>query len=202
MGAGDGCGKLLFNFSVCNGMGGYMPYWKSYSSDMGESWDKPQPISNVAPPGCARPWLHAIGNTVLLSGGRQRFAGTTDVSLWTSEDRGSTWTRYSLSGYHNMLVQNETYGGRPARFDAHVNSTLSPRETSSYTSLLPLPAVLNEVTGTVVEPASAIVMYDRTFYEYPDKPPASPFTGRNFDAVSIFAMRLKLVDDDGGGKSD
>ena len=181
MGAGDGCGQQQFNISFCLEVGGYMPYWKAYSSNRGSSWARPQPIAKVDPPGCARPWMLALGNMVLLSGGRQRFANTTDVSLWASSDGGNGWTRYSLSGWHNMLVQNTSYGGLPAKFDAHVNSTHSPRETSSYTSLLRLPG-----------DAGAIVTYDKTVYEFPNKPPASPFTGKNFNRVSLFAMRLAV----------
>ena len=80
MGAGDGCGKEQFNISFCLAIGGYMPYFKSYSTNEGISWSTPTPISKVAPPGCARPWMITLGDTVLLSGGRQRFANTTDVS--------------------------------------------------------------------------------------------------------------------------
>jgi hypothetical protein len=185
MGAGDGCNEQLFNFSYCLAIGGYMPYWKAYSSSEGLSWSAPEPISKVDPPGCARPWMITVGDTVLLSGGRQRFAHTTDASLWASHDGGVVWTRYSLSGWHNMLVQNDSYGGLPAKFSRHVNSTLSPRETSSYTSLLRLPG-----------DGGAIVMYDHIVYEYPDKPPASPFTGRNFNNASIFAMQVRLKSDD------
>ena len=180
MGAGDGCGKEQFNISLCLAVGGYMPYFKAYSTDEGMSWSTPAPISNVDPPGCARPWMITLGDTVLLSGGRQRFSNTTDVSLWASNDSGYNWIRYSLSGWHNLLVQHDSYGGLPARFSKHVNSTLSPRETSSYTSLLRLS---NE---------EAIVLYDHIFYEYPDKPPASPSTGKNFNNASIFSMRLRL----------
>ena len=135
--------------------------------------------------------MTTVGDTALLSGGRQRFANTTDVSLWSSQDAGVSWTRYmySISGYHNMLVQNASYGNRPAKFDAHVNSTASPRETSSYTSLLRLPVSVDAMTRAVLEPASAIIIYDHVFYEFPDEPPAH--AGRKNAAVtSIFAMRL------------
>ena len=186
MGAGDGCGKEQFNASACLAIGGYMPYFKAYSKNEGASWTVPEPISNVDPPGCARPWLITMGDTVLLSGGRQRFANTTDVSLWASNNDGMDWTRYSLSGWHNMLVQKETYGGLPAKFSEHVNSTRTPRETSSYTSLLRLPG----------GDGGAIVMYDHIFYADPEKPPANPVTGRNFNNASIFAMRLRLKIDD------
>ena len=117
-----------------------MPYWKSYSSDMGRSWGPPQVISKQPrPPGCARPWLLRVGETLLLSGGRMRNLNTTDILLWVSADGGNTWAEHSISGVHNSLVRNETYAGYAARFGGQVNATAAPRTTSSYTSLFELP---------------------------------------------------------------
>eukprot|EP01047_Picozoa_sp_COSAG01_P045808 COSAG01_NODE_4249_length_5207_cov_3.508319_5_plen_84_part_00 len=48
MGAGDGCNEQLFNFSYCLAIGGYMPYWKAYSSSEGLSWSAPERISKVS----------------------------------------------------------------------------------------------------------------------------------------------------------
>ena len=109
----------------------YLPYWKSYSSNGGRSWSKPAPIAAggagastedggashqyASPPGCARPWMLVVGKTLLLTGGRDRSANTTDTTLWSSTDYGDTWLAHSISGYHNMLVANDTYHGFPSR---------------------------------------------------------------------------------------
>ena len=74
---------------------------------------------------------------MLLSGGRHRNANTSDVILWTSTDgTGEDWAAHSLSAAHNA---GQKAAPSLPRYDSAVNSTTyTPRETTSYTSLVAL----------------------------------------------------------------
>jgi hypothetical protein len=124
----------------------YVNYIAVTSKDYGKTWTLGVEIPNA---GCARPrMLHlgydpVFGGTnpapLILTGGRWRNHGTTDILLWYNEDGmgGATdWAGpVSISYWHNALATNETW-----KFSPHVNSTAEPRETTSYTSIVPLDA--------------------------------------------------------------
>jgi len=85
-----------------DGRGGYLPYYKSISSDGGRSWSKAEVMPSI---GCARPHLLQLGNATILSGGRKMMghSGVYDRSfdLWMSQDLGVTWEHASGSYEHN-----------------------------------------------------------------------------------------------------
>merc|ERR1712039_716750 len=85
--------------------------------------------------------------------GRFRNDRTSDVMLWASVDGyGKTWKAFSISHWHNVLLgqrYNKSFVEAHS-YSPRVNSTVyTPRETQSYTSLVPL------ANGSV------LVIYDR-----------------------------------------
>jgi hypothetical protein len=122
----------------------YVNYVSATSADGGRTWSPAAAIPNA---GCARPRLLHLGYDpvfggtapapAVLTGGRWRNHGTTDILLWTNEDgmggAGEWAGPTSISYWHNALAPNASW-----RFSPHVNSTSEPRETTSYTSIVPL----------------------------------------------------------------
>lgn len=122
----------------------YKNYELTFSQDNGLSWNTGTYLPNG---GCARPRMYHLGNTniqrtggvvpapLLLSGGRWRDHNTSDILLWSNYDGlGIDWDDpLSITGIHNMLVTNKSW-----KFDSDVNRTSDPRETTSYTSIVPL----------------------------------------------------------------
>ena len=117
-----------------------------------------------------------------MSGGRMRHepAVGNDNWLWVSADgKGETWERYSLSGAHNRgLKPNATCGAvagtpRLCAYDpSRVNASVTPRPTSSYTSLNRL------------DDNTAVVTYDHRMYPGPGI--RSPVD------TAFFSMRIRV----------
>jgi hypothetical protein len=100
---------------------------------MGSSWSHARPIVGA---GSARPKLLLLNSGVLLmSGGRlgnsanncdlsrgdhcARIVGNEDYYLWVSQDgRGRSWTRHSISGWHNLMEPNKLL-----HYPSSINST-------------------------------------------------------------------------------
>ena len=113
--------------------GGWNWYASSVSQDQGKTWSPPRSLP--AGVGCARPRLLALGNSLLLSGGRPRY-NSRDVKLWLNVrgdggDENATWDEWSISYWHNRLLPNASLHFT----DAINHSSHWPRETASYTSL-------------------------------------------------------------------
>jgi len=85
-----------------DGRGGYMPFYKTLSSDGGRTWSKPEVMPNI---GCARPHLVQLGNVTILSGGRKMMGHNWEYDrsfdVWMSQDLGVTWEHASGSYEHN-----------------------------------------------------------------------------------------------------
>lgn len=122
----------------------YKNYAVAQSTDLGRTWSA---AVELATAGCARPKLLHLGADgrggvspapLLLSGGRWRNHDTSDILLWVDESGTlaagpeAFGTMTSISYNHNELVANASW-----RFTPLVNSS-KVRETTSYTSLLPL----------------------------------------------------------------
>lgn len=170
----------------------YRDYRVVVSTDRGHTWSKPRVLEGL---GCARPRLlpaspplaavHAGGRgaaaggsgalpaaPMLLSGGRMRDHGTSDVLLWVDwsgtallqaagsepeQEALDAFEEFSLSYWHNKGETNETL-----RFTPNVNSTsFSPRETMSYTSIIPVPPEASSLTDGRVPDASVLLTYNK-----------------------------------------
>eukprot|EP01052_Picozoa_sp_SAG31_P016618 SAG31_NODE_1107_length_9877_cov_4.000102_2_plen_357_part_00 len=103
-------------------------------------WSDPH-ATNV---GCARPKITQMaGGALLLAGGRPSGARE-DPMLWlNAEGDAVRWQPFSVSYWHNQLLnqsccwRNSTpYSIRIWPFDAHLNGSQFPRESTSYNSLL------------------------------------------------------------------
>jgi hypothetical protein len=122
----------------------FRPYSRATSTDGGRRWSTALPVQGL---GCARPRLHMMGphGPLLASGGRGKPGMNeatpgypNDVKLWVSADgMGVTWQLHSLSYLHNMLMPAGT--APELLFDNVTNHThsMSRRETTAYTALLP-----------------------------------------------------------------
>ena len=172
---GDGCDGHNVNETFK-----YAPYHISRSFDEGKTWSSPVPI----PAGCARPRLLQMGDILLLSGGRYRFANTSDVILWSTHisdiatlpPHQWTWQEYSLSYHHNLGVERTSTNNIPT-FNARVNKSRSPwiypRETNAYTSLAPL------------NDSSFLVFYDMQIPKHTD-------AGVDAEHARSFAMEVTI----------
>ena len=122
----------------------FKAFSRTVSTDLGRTWSLAQSVAGL---GCARPRLHMMGQhgPLLASGGRGKpglTEGTpgypNDVKLWVSADgMGEQWETHSLSFLHNSLMPAGT--APELLFDNSVNhtSSMSRRETTAYTALLP-----------------------------------------------------------------
>jgi hypothetical protein len=127
-----------------DGAGGYLPFFKTYSSDGGRTWTKPEAMPNI---GCARPHLVQLGDVTILTGGRRmlRHAYDRGFNIWASSDLGMTWEFASGSYHHNVKA---SMTGVPP-WPAAVNETGWRFEfTSGYVGLVR------------VGESSAMVLYD------------------------------------------
>ena len=93
--------------SACSTMT-YRYYQQAFSTDMGQSWTRPESMPGL---GCARPRLKRLpAGPLLLSGGRDCVAKTVDISLWVSDAHDArqlsshvnslatpVWTKHSIS---------------------------------------------------------------------------------------------------------
>jgi hypothetical protein len=116
----------------------YVNYHTTISNDGGHTWSPARLMDNA---GCARPKLHLtqaathLAGPLLLSGGRHHNVNTSDISVWV-DPTGSgdgPWTEYSITYWHNLLTPNPDW-----KFTPFVNSTGGPRETTAYTSMIPV----------------------------------------------------------------
>lgn len=148
----------------------YSNYESLISRDGGYTW---QAQGSLPDQGCARPRLLRLAqpSALLLSGGRHRNANTTDVIVWldSTATGAGPWTEYSISYWHNTLIQDASL-----KFTSFVNSTAEPRETTSYTSLIP-------VTGCTMAPGcqDVVITYNRYLPGVPNV---------------AFAMRMSVTD--------
>ena len=124
---GESRSMVAGNFPGVDGTG-YLPYYKAYSSDKGQTWTKAVPMAGI---GCVRPRLLQMGSPsvagtdagrrgpLLLESGRQGIDNISDVTLWVNEKGdGVEWSRYSISYQHNRLVTNQT-----RKFTHYINGT-------------------------------------------------------------------------------
>ena len=100
----DGDGPCHPPSGAGTGEGGvYRPYFQTYSSDDGATWDKMTPIEGT---GCARPRLLSLGpgKPMLISGGRMCTENMTGLFVWLNPTGmpNQKWTRYSISYAHNQ----------------------------------------------------------------------------------------------------
>ena len=123
--------------------------------------------------GTARPKLSHLGadGAILLTGGRQRNRGTSDITAWLNiVGDGLDWVPYSITDWHNRLAPP----GLPT-YPPGVNSTVEVCGgcgwTSTYTSILRLDH----------EPGVAVLVYDRCDTQLCNK------------GQDIFAVRIELV---------
>ena len=131
----DGSNRIACVFRLDGGDGHpnhqMLPYGIAFSDDGGLSWTQPRMLPEGV--GCACPQLMAIpGGGLLVAGGRTG-SHNEDVVVWVNADGdGKMWRSYSISYWHNHLAHSpDMYP-----FDALVNSSAFPRESTSYTSLV------------------------------------------------------------------
>lgn len=152
-------GSLLVVFRVDCGDGPrthrFAPYMQTRSTDGGKTWSAAIPAPGA--PGCAYPHLLRLkSGPLLLTGGRAIFAETDDNDLWVSwAGDGSAWERHAVSYAHNLLAPT----GAHRYYAKLVNGTenMADRQTSSYTSLVPIG---DYVPGGGSSGNQAIVAYD------------------------------------------
>lgn len=94
--------------------------------------------------GCARPKIETMADGALLLAGGRPSGAKEDPMLWlNAKGDADIWQPYSVSYWHNALVnqsccwRNTTpYALRIFPFDAHLNGSQFPRQSTSYNSLI------------------------------------------------------------------
>ena len=137
-------GDIVCVFRVDGGDGlhhRHLPYVLARSTDNGATWSEPLTLPKGV--GSARPKLKALSTGGLLLGGGRTGNFNHDVLLWLNDGVNLTdWSPYSISYRHNLLCnQSRDFNasnpyGPMIPFDAKVNSSSWPGESSSYNSLL------------------------------------------------------------------
>lgn len=137
-------GEIVCVFRVDGGDGlhhRHLPYVLATSKDGGFTWS--QPLTLPVHVGSARPKLHALAGGGLLLGGGRTGNFNHDVYIWLNDGVNLTyWEPYAISYWHNLLCNksrdfnvSNPYGPM-IPFDAKVNSSSWPGESSAYNSLL------------------------------------------------------------------
>ena len=156
---GNGDVLCVTRMGAGDGRGGYMPLYKTVSSDKGQTWSTAAAMPGI---GCARPHLVQLDdNITLLSAGRSMMHGaySRSFSVWASTDHAVTWVR-SDGSYHHNHKANIT--GAPM-WPAACNKTGWRFEfTSGYVGLVR------------VGPRAAMVLYDFMPPVTPAPAPPSP----------------------------
>lgn len=161
---GSGDVLCVARMGAGDGKGGYMPLYKTLSSDRGKTWSRAEAMPGI---GCARPHLVQLDNNItLLSAGRSMMKGAAysrSFSVWASTNHGATWVRSDGSYHHN---QKANITGAPM-WPAACNKTGWRFEyTSGYVGLVR------------VGPRSAMVLYDFMPPVTPPRPSPPPPTPR------------------------
>jgi hypothetical protein len=169
-------GRLLLVFRADS----MKPYWKSLSSDNGNTWSTPtQMVSPDNTNGQSGQWsvkprVRLVPNTdiILLLGGRP------GLYLWHSDDFGETWQGKNIASIHNELVQSAElqYTAEVVEVMNWTNHRANPPATSSYFGI-----VFN-ANG------DAVISYDRLSNGWNGGTPNG--TWGAFDA--IFTMRISM----------
>lgn len=121
----------------------YVNYHTTISNDGGLTWSMARLMADA---GCARPKLHlthaatSLAGPLLLSGGRHHNINTSDISLWVDATGSGDgpWEEFSITYWHNLLAPNPAW-----KFTSAVNSTTGPRESTAYTSMIPVDRTVN-----------------------------------------------------------
>ena len=150
-----GDGKPCAGALPCPGGGGHRmaPYAAAVSNDGGASWLPPRSLpaavsGGALAVGSVRPRLLTLASGALLLSGGRPSGSVEDAYVWLNRaGDAEIWEAHAVSYSHNALVNatgkatNATpYDLRVWPFDAGVNNSQWPRETTGYTSLLPTAA--------------------------------------------------------------
>lgn len=131
-------GTLMCVMRVEGQSGRYSPYISKLSDDSGLTWHSLRSLSGggsggLTGAGCVRPRLLALGNSLVLGGGRPNPLSR-DVLVWlNSAGDGEEWEPFSISYHHNKLTTNKDWLWPE---QATNNSRSFPRITPSYTSMV------------------------------------------------------------------
>jgi hypothetical protein len=137
----DGSNRVACVFRIDGGDGHpthqMLPYGIAFSVDGGVTWTKPKMLAKGI--GCACPQLMSIpGGGLLIAGGRTSSHNEDVLVFVNAAGDGEEWVPHSISYWHNKLAgidaHSQSSGVYP--FDALINSSTFPRESTSYTSLV------------------------------------------------------------------
>lgn len=134
----DGSNRIACVFRLDGGDGHpnhqMLPYGIAFSGDGGLTWSTPKMLKEGI--GCACPQLMAIpGGGLMIAGGRTGAHNEDVVVFVNAAGDGEDWTPHSISYWHNALMAPTPKSG-VYPFDALINSSTFPRESTSYTSLV------------------------------------------------------------------
>lgn len=154
-------GRLLCVYRVASGV----DFHKSYSSDSGHTWTKPERIEGAW---SVEPRMVRLENgAIVLTGGRP------GLFCWVCTDgKGEQWTRFNLAAHHNELVADESLHYLQDFCDA--KQGISPAQSTSYTGM------------KAIGPGEALICYDRLANGWDAAP------GPWGDASSVFTVRVKV----------
>ena len=156
-------GRLMCAYRV--GSGSEHHYHKSYSTDGGVTWTRPEQMMGLW---SVQPRLARLANgLMLLSGGR------TGLFLWVCADgRGDQWARLNLAEHHNSLVGDSALRYSEAFCEAQ---DVQPAQSTSYTGIMALNA------------DEALICYDRLANGWGGAP------GPGDDQDIVFCVRVHAV---------
>jgi hypothetical protein len=161
----------VFRTEAGDGNGRYGPYYRTVSTDLGETWSTAAPLKDASGNyiGCARPHMVQLaGNVTLLVGGRMMMGHdySRAFSVWLSHDgNGQNWSRADGSYHHNARASETKAGLWPAsvnrtgwRFE--FTRCGRPRQRTFQPVLL-LPPSLDPATETARRLAAATLAWCR-----------------------------------------